>query len=84
MDPILLQQLMFALFLIAVLIIYGYFRKIFNKLRISSSKKENQLIQTISIHHLQLQRRKLGLDRYDFLKYNLSEALIIQPEIKIL
>jgi hypothetical protein len=30
----------------------------------------------------QIKDRNKGLDAYHFLKYNLSEALIIQPEIK--
>jgi hypothetical protein len=32
---------------------------------------------------LQILIRKKGLDRYNFLNYNLSESLVIQPEINI-
>lgn len=49
--------------------------------------ENNMLLQSIEIeigiHHQQIQTRKAYLKTYHFLKYNLSEALIIQPEIKI-
>lgn len=34
-------------------------------------------------HKNQIQFREIGLNKYHFLKYNLDEALIIQPEINI-
>ena len=29
----------------------------------------------------QVDKRELGLNRYDFLKYNLQQSLIVQPDI---
>lgn len=34
-------------------------------------------------HKEQINTRSIGLNRYDFLKYNLLEALVVQPEIRL-
>jgi len=34
-------------------------------------------------HRKQINTRSIGLNRYDFLKYNLLEALVVQPEIRL-
>lgn len=39
------------------------------------------LERDIKLHRRQLELRAKGLDNYDFLKYNLNEALIVQMEI---
>lgn len=41
------------------------------------------LENAISLNQGQMGTRKKWLDRYDFLKYNLDESLVVQPEIKI-
>ncbi len=35
------------------------------------------------LNELQIGRRSKQLDRYDFLHYNLDEALLVQMEIKV-
>ena len=45
--------------------------------------RKAKIIQKLGLHNEQLERRRIGLDRYDFLKYNLSEALITQSSIDI-
>ncbi|MDN3724377.1 hypothetical protein QRD02_08280 [Aequorivita sp. SDUM287046] len=49
------------------------------------SKTHNHYILTlenaISITRFQLNFRNENLNRYDFQKYNLEEALVVQPEI---
>ncbi len=35
------------------------------------------------LNELQIGRRSKQLDRYDFLRYNLDEALLVQMEIKV-
>ncbi len=37
----------------------------------------------IERHRAQIAERELGLNRYDLLKYNLDDALIIQKEINL-
>lgn len=44
---------------------------------------QKELHRKVDVHHWQIQTRQARLDRYHFLKYNLSEALQPQPEIKI-
>lgn len=41
------------------------------------------LDEEYAVNKRQILIRENGLDSYGFLKYNLSEALIIQPEINI-
>jgi hypothetical protein len=37
----------------------------------------------IALHQTQIHFRQTGLNSYDFLLYNLGEALVVQPQIKI-
>jgi hypothetical protein len=41
------------------------------------------LSEEFTANKVQISIRKKGLNRYDFLNYNLSEALVVQPEIHI-
>ena len=41
------------------------------------------LENAISLNKGQMRTRNKGLGCYDFLKYNLDESLVVQPEIKI-
>ena len=61
-----------------------YFYSENRKLKRLHFQNELDLIRQISLCKEQIFRREGALHNYDFLKYNLSEALIIQSEIKIL
>jgi hypothetical protein len=69
----------------AILIIglpcYFYYKNKENRMKFEHRKAK--IIQKLGLHNEQLERRRIGLDRYDFLKYNLSEALITQSSIDI-
>lgn len=41
------------------------------------------LSEEFATNKLQISIRKKSLNRYNFLNYNLSEALVVQPEINI-
>ena len=41
------------------------------------------LSEEFAVNKHQIFTRKKGLNSYNFIKYNLSEALIVQPEINI-
>jgi hypothetical protein len=45
--------------------------------------RKAKIIQKLGLNREQLEKRRKGLDGYDFLKYNLSEALITQSNIDI-
>ena len=72
---------LFGLFLLSIRF---YFYSKNQKLKRQHFQKELDLIKQISLCKEQIFKREGGMHNYDFLKYNLSEALIIQSEIKIL
>jgi hypothetical protein len=77
---------MISLFLIFFLImgsvlLYFYFKN--KSIRLAHLQKERGYIEAFNSHSRQIIFRKNGFNKYDFIKYNLSEALIIQPEINI-
>ena len=80
----LLDQLVIILIIISISIgIWLYFflkNKQVNQLH---AQRLLNLGDELAANKLQILIRKNGLDRYNFLKYNLSEALIIQPDINI-
>ena len=45
--------------------------------------KTDGLKLDLAMHDTQIQFRQTSLNSYDFLRYNLSEALVVQPRIKI-
>lgn len=47
------------------------------------SEKMTLLTTRLEIHKKQIHIRSTGLNRYDFLKYNLLDALVIQSEIRL-
>ncbi|RXG11750.1 hypothetical protein DSM03_10976 [Leeuwenhoekiella aestuarii] len=59
----------------------------FQILKIRDNKKARSrltfLEHNIQLNQVQVIKRKNHLDRYNFLVYNLDEALIIQPEIVV-
>ena len=75
----------FIISIIALLMVstlfYFYFEN--KKIRLGYLKKEIGYIEAFDLHKKQILFRKNGLNTYDFMKYNLSEALIIQSEVNI-
>ncbi|HPF10926.1 MAG TPA: hypothetical protein PKW08_01970 [Flavobacteriaceae bacterium] len=65
------------------LLVWGFFKTSNQKLRRTNALELQALEQKLTSHSLQISYRQQALDRYHFLKYNLSEALQVQPEIKI-
>jgi hypothetical protein len=47
------------------------------------AQQVGKLQHEIARHTTQVQFRSTSLDTYHFLLYNLNEALVVQPEIKI-
>ena len=80
----LLDQLVIVLIIISTSIGMWLYFFLKNK-QVNQLHEQHLLIlgEEIVTNKLQILIRKKGLDRYNFLKYNLSEALIIQPEINI-
>ena len=71
----------FVALLMVVSLVYFYFEN--KRIRFRHLQKEIGFIEAFDLHSKQIDKRKKGLNTFDFLQYNLSEALIIQPEINI-
>lgn len=54
------------------------------KLEQNHRKRASFIQRNIYLNINQIELRKSGLDKYDFLSYNLNEALIVQNEICVL
>jgi len=65
------------------LFLWLIFRNKNQKIQVVYGEKIAQLNTQLEINKKQLHRRSTGLDRYDFLKYNLLDALVIQSEIRL-
>ena len=83
MDLNFVQILLIAIFFVMVTALLWYFmheRSLLHK----QHKMEMGLLESqIELHQCQIQRRLLYLGRYDFLKYNLKEALKPQYQIQL-
>jgi len=66
---------------IAIGLLLFFFQK-GNKMKTDHLALLLEIEKKVKLSAAQIRDRNKGLDRYHFLKYNLSEALIIQPEIK--
>lgn len=68
---------------LAILFLWLYFK--INTIKINKSyvNKVVKMEQEIRMHKSQIFHRQQALNRYDFLKYNISEALLIQFEIRL-
>jgi len=53
------------------------------KIQVIYAEKMTALNDQLEINKNQLHIRSMGLNRYDFLKYNLLDALVIQSEIRL-
>ncbi|MAM30441.1 MAG: hypothetical protein CMC13_15595 [Flavobacteriaceae bacterium] len=53
------------------------------KLKGKHSERMENLAQSLAIHQSQITKRHNSLQRYDFLQYNINEALQPQPEIDV-
>jgi len=65
------------------LLMYLAFRNKNRKTRDIYTEKMDMLQAQLEINKKQLRIRAAGLNRYDFLKYNLLDALIVQSEIRL-
>ncbi len=72
-----------AVLALVCLVVVSLFRKNNRELRAGFSEKVARWEDRIRVNERQILTRDKGLNRYDFLKYNLGEALVVQPEIKI-
>lgn len=59
----------------------GYFHFTNQKLKRKYSNEFQRVNNEIMNHQEQMNIRKRNLDKYDFLKYNLSESLYVQKAI---
>ncbi len=52
-------------------------------IKINHKMEMVSIIEAINIHKTQVSHRNIGLNNYDFTKYNLKESLVVQSEIKL-
>ncbi len=69
-----------AIFVIGSLLNFWFFQKK-RKLESVHNKYVEKLENFILLHKNQITYREKGFNRYHFLKYNLDDALVVQPEI---
>lgn len=60
-----------------------WYYKTKNALVAQHFSKTSNLKTAIAIHQKQIAYRTSSLNKYDFVKYNLNEALVIQADIKL-
>lgn len=75
-------QLIFTMvlfFSILGMLLWTYFEN--RKLSNNHNENINSLEKEISFNNFQMNLRNISLKRYDFLRFNIDEALIIQKEI---
>ena len=77
------QLYLVLLIMILVLGILFAFRAYIGKVKLQHLRNMQQLHLAIGKHKVQISIRNKSLDNYNFLSYNISEALVIQPNIKI-
>ncbi|GHC48358.1 hypothetical protein [Ulvibacter litoralis] len=70
----------FTLLGIGVMIVFLYRNK---NLRMQHNDQLGQLQLAFEMHKKQLSTRQTHLNVYNFLTYNLEEALLVQPKIKL-
>ena len=78
-TPVLI--LVFILIVCALLFVSFNLRN--RRLTDEFSTRTIELKRNLMLNELQIGRRSKQLDRYDFLRYNLDEALLVQMEIKV-
>jgi hypothetical protein len=76
-------QIITVVVLLLCFLLWVFFRIKNKKISLVFSEKINALHSELNTHATQLANRSNGLNRYDFLKYNLSEVLVIQEQIKL-
>mgnify|MGYP001824311047 CR=1 FL=1 len=79
----LIQQIIVVIFAISIIGLPCYFYYKNKENRMKFELRKAKIIQKLGLNREQLEKRRKGLDGYDFLKYNLSEALITQSNIDI-
>lgn len=79
-----LEQILIVTVVIVLSIFFGLY--FFLKSRRQSRQHQLGLMvlnDTIGLHRKQIGERHKALNKYDFLKYNLTEALKVQLQIKL-
>ncbi len=76
-------QIIILAVVVVCIVLWVFFRIKNNKIKLVFSEKIQALYSELNTHTTQVAKRSEGLNRYDFLKYNLREALIIQEQIKL-
>lgn len=82
MNPMANQLLLAAIVLILALIWLLFYRKNKRLTAVHRDQTDSLKIE-VSLHQSQIEFRQESLNRYDFLRYNIKEALIVQQEIKL-
>ena len=65
------------------LLLWLIFRNKNQKITRIYTEKMTQLNAQLEINNKQIHKRTIGLNRYDFLKYNLLDALVVQSDIRL-
>lgn len=68
--------------ILAVLFLLSFKHKN-NQLKQEHNSNVRQLSTALNHHKSQVIKRQIFLDTYDFLRYNLREALLVQQDIRI-
>lgn len=60
-----------------------WFFRVKNRMKTIHKQTISSLENAISNNHFQINKRNSNLNKYDFLKHNLDEALIMQRDIQL-
>tara|TARA_B100001146_G_scaffold225125_1_gene246761 strand:- start:50052 stop:50294 length:243 start_codon:yes stop_codon:yes gene_type:complete len=71
-----------ALVIVILVLLWWYFRYHQQRNKRRHSHQCERLQKTLILQRKQIAKRHIALDRYDFLQYNLEDALLVQQEIK--
>ncbi|MCH2489406.1 MAG: hypothetical protein MK211_04585 [Flavobacteriales bacterium] len=75
-------EITFVVLLISMLLVFFFARSNSNMLR-QHRVRIRSLSNSVALERSQINFRENRLNRYDFLRYNLNEALVVQPEILV-
>jgi len=78
----LIIEITFVVLLISMLLVFFFARSNSNMLR-QHRVRIRSLSNSVALERSQINFRENRLNRYDFLRYNLNEALVVQPEILV-
>ncbi|WP_114491988.1 hypothetical protein [Candidatus Ulvibacter alkanivorans] len=75
-------EITFVVLLISLLLVFFFARSYSNMLR-QHRVRIRSLSNSVALERSQINFRENRLNQYDFLRYNLNEALVVQPEILV-